>query len=217
MLRLPRVPCTTESRKRAIAGRVGLVRVPMNDGHLQFLASPEWARMLETDLLPWVEAAGDLGDEVLEIGPGPGLTTDLLRNRVRHLTAIELDPGLAEPLRERLAGTNVDVICADATTVSLDADRYATATCFSMLHHMPAVDLQDQLFAAVHHAVRPGGMFIGVDSLDIDVIRAGHVDDTFVPVDPQTLPDRLAAVGFADTAIDVGDYQFRFVTRKLRS
>ena len=189
----------------------------MNDGHLQFLASPEWARMLETDLLPWVEAAGDLGDDVLEIGPGPGLTTDLLRDRVRHLTAIELDPGLAEPLRERLAGTNVDVICADATTVPLDTDRYATATCFSMLHHMPSAELQDQLFAAVHRAVRPGGMFIGVDSLDIDVIRAGHVDDTFVPVDPQTLPDRLAAAGFADTTIDVGDYQFRFVSRKPRS
>ena len=189
----------------------------MNEAHLQFLASPEWARMLETDLLPWVEAAGDLGDDVLEIGPGPGLTTDLLRDRVQHLTAIELDQDLAEPLRARLAGTNVDVICADATTVALDADRYSTATCFSMLHHMPSADQQDQLFAAVHRAVRPGGMFIGVDSLDIDVIRAGHVDDTFVPVDPRTLPDRLTAAGFDDTTIDVGDYQFRFVSRKRRS
>jgi SAM-dependent methyltransferase len=189
----------------------------VNEGHLQFLASPEWARMLETDLLPWVEAAGDLGDDVLEIGPGPGLTTDLLRERVRHLTAIELDPGLAGPLQQRLAGTNVDVICADATQVDLDADRYSTATCFSMLHHMPSAELQDQLFAAVHRAIRPGAMFIGVDSLDLDVIRAGHFDDTFVPVDPQTLPDRLAAAGFGDTAIDVGDYQFRFVSRKPRS
>jgi len=170
--------------------------------------------MLETDLLPWVEAAGDLGDDVLEIGPGPGLTTDLLRTRVPRLTAIEMDPGLAEPLRQRLAGTNVDVICADATDVPLDADRYSTATCFSVLHHMPSAQHQDQLFAAVHRAIRPGAMFIGVDSLDLEPIRAGHVDDTFVPVDPPTLPARLAAVGFDNTTIDIGDYQFRFISRK---
>lgn len=186
----------------------------MNESHLQFLASPEWARMLETDLLPWVEAAGDLGDDVLEIGPGPGLTSDLLRARVRNLTVVEVDPALAEPLRERFAATNVDVICADATEVRLDADRYSAATCFSMLHHMPSSDHQDRLFAALHRALRPGAIFVGVDSLDLDVIRAGHVDDTFVPVDPATLRARLAAACFGDATIDVGDYQFRFVSRK---
>jgi SAM-dependent methyltransferase len=186
----------------------------MNETHLQFLASPEWARMLETDLLPWIEAAGHLGDDALEIGPGPGLTTDLLRSRVGRLTAIEVDPALAEPLRARLAGTNVDVICADATEVGLDADRYSAATCFSMLHHMPSAEHQDRLFDALHRTLRPGAMFIGVDALDLDVLRAGHVDDTFVPVDPQTLPARLAAAGFGGTTIDVGDYQFRFVSRK---
>ena len=170
--------------------------------------------MLESDLLPWVEAAGDLGDDVLEIGPGPGLTTDLLRERVPRLTAVEVDPVLAEPLQQRLAGTNVEVVCGDATGVDLGADRYSTATCFSMLHHMPSADDQDRLFAALHRALRPGGMFIGVDALDIDVIRDGHVDDTFVPVDPQTLPGRLAAAGFGETTVDVGDYQFRFVSRK---
>ena len=45
----------------------------MNEGHLQFLASPEWKRMLERDLLPWLERSGDLGDDVLEVGPGPCL------------------------------------------------------------------------------------------------------------------------------------------------
>ena len=170
--------------------------------------------MLETDLLPWVEGAGDLGDDVLEIGPGPGLTTDLLRARVSRLTAIEIDPTLAGPLQARLAGTNVEVVCADATAAGLDPDRFSAATCFSMLHHMPAADLQDRLFAELQRVLRPGAMFVGADSLDLDVIRAGHVDDTFVPVDPDLLPRRLAAVGFVDTEVDVGDYQFRFVTRK---
>ena len=185
----------------------------MNELHLQFLVSDDWARMLEADLLPWVEAAGDLGDEVLEIGPGPGLTTDLLRSRVGHLTAVEIDPALAGSLRERLAGTNVDVVCADAATDDIGAGRYSAATCFSMLHHLPSAAHQDRLFAALHRALRPGAMLVGVDALDIDAIRDGHVDDTFVPVDPTTLPDRLEAAGFRDTTVDVGDYQFRFVSR----
>ena len=189
----------------------------MNEGHLQFLASPDWARMLETDLLPWVDAAGDLGDDVLEIGPGPGLTTDLLRSRVGHLTAIELDPTLAAPLQERLAGTNVEVMCADATATGLEAERFSSATCFSMLHHMPSPEHQDRLFAEVHRVLRPGGIFVGVDSLDLDVIRDGHVDDTFVPVPLDTFEARLASAGLERTKLDVGDYQFRFVARKPAS
>jgi len=49
---------------------------------------------------------------------------------------------------------------------------------------------------------------------DLDAIRAGHVDDVFVPVDPDTLAGRLEAVGFADVGIDVGEYQLRFNATK---
>ena len=186
----------------------------MNELHLQFLSSPDWARMLETDLLPWVETAGDLGADVLEIGPGPGLTTDLLRVRVPRVTAIEFDPALADALRERLAGTNVDVIMGDATASGLAADRFSAATCFSMLHHMPSAEYQDRLISEIHRVLRPGAIFVGADSRDTEPIRAGHVDDTFVPVDPDTFASRLAGAGFDRTEIDVQAYQFRFVTRK---
>ncbi len=186
----------------------------MNQSHLLFLSSPEWARMLESDLLPWVEAAGDLGDDVLEIGPGPGITTDLLRRRVTRLTAVEIDETLADPLRRRLAGTNVEVISADATAAGLEANRFSAVTCFSMLHHMPAVKLQDDLFAELHRVLRPGGVFVGADSLDLEPIRAGHVDDTFVPIAPDSLVRRLKSKGFDEVSVDVGDYQFRFIARK---
>jgi len=129
----------------------------MNESHLKFLASPEWAQMLETDLLPWVLSVGDLGDEVLEIGPGPGLTADLLRQRVRAITAIELDVELATALAERLAGTNVVVVCTDATDTGLPDNRFSAATSFSMLHHMPISAHQDRLFAEVHRVLQPGG------------------------------------------------------------
>ena len=44
----------------------------MNRAHLEVLASPWWANYLETELLPWVLGATDLGDDVLEAGRGRG-------------------------------------------------------------------------------------------------------------------------------------------------
>ncbi len=127
--------------------------------------------MLEAELLPWIEAAGDQGDDVLEIGPGPGLTTDLLRRRAHRVTAVEIDPSLGRPLRDRLAGTNVDVIIADATDAGLPGDRFSAAGCFSVLHHMPSPEDQDRLFCELHRVLRPGGIFVGQDSLDLESMR----------------------------------------------
>jgi SAM-dependent methyltransferase len=186
----------------------------MNKSHLDYLASPEWAQTVQNELLPWVEAAGDLGDNVLEIGPGPGITTDLVRKRVRQVTAIELDPSLGEPLRERLIGTNVEVIVGDAAQTGLPEDHFSAAACFSVLHHMPSADQQDLLFAEVHRVLRPGGIFVGQDSLDLEMIRVGHADDIFTPVDPDGLGDRLAAVGFGETKTDILGFHFRFISRK---
>ncbi len=186
----------------------------MNKGHLDFLASPAWAEWLQAELLPWLATVAELGDHVLEIGPGPGLTTDLLRQRTTSLTALEADGALATTLAARLSGTNVEVIHADATRSGLGSNRFSAAACFSMLHHMPSAELQDRLFAEVHRMLRPGGHFVGTDSLDTDAIREFHVDDVFVPVDPRTLASRLEAVGFMNPRIDVGTYELRFRATK---
>lgn len=186
----------------------------MNEGHIKVLSSPEWARMLETDLLPWLLTVAELGDDVLEVGPGPGLTTDLLRTRIPKVTAVELDADLAQALAARLAGTNVTVIHADATESGLEADRFSAATSFGMLHHIPTVKDQDRLFAELYRVLRPGGIFVGTDSIDNEGIRSFHADDVFVPVDPATLAARLDAAGFRDVAVADGGYQIRFSARK---
>lgn len=188
----------------------------MNQWHLDFLASPTWARFLEDELLPWIEGAGDLGDDVLEVGPGPGLTTDLLRRRVGRLTAIELDPDLAAALADRMAGTNVEVVNVDATDSGLPSDRFSAAASFSMLHHIPEPAAQDRLFVELHRLLRPGGMLIAVDSRDLEAIRAFHANDTFVPMDPDLLGDRLVAAGFADVQITTTDFEVRFTARSAR-
>ena len=133
----------------------------MNEKHLEFCAGPEWANIVENELLPWAVGDRDLGDDVLEVGAGPGLTTDVMRQRVPKLTAIEIDPELAEKLRKRLEGTNVTVVEADATQLPLEDNRFSTATNFTMLHHVPSPELQDKVLSEMCRVLRPGGMIIG--------------------------------------------------------
>ena len=187
----------------------------MNEAHLTFLASPAWAEQLQREVLPWMAAAGDLGDDVLEIGPGPGLSTDLLRQAVKHVTAVEVDPVLAAALQVRLADSNVDVICGDGANTGLPSGQFSAATAFSVLHHVPSAYHQDRILSEVCRLLRPAGVFVGIDSRDLDRIRAGHQGDTFTPVDPDTFPERLRRLGFGDTSIDTTDYHFRFIARKL--
>ena len=71
----------------------------MNDEHLRLCASAEWAALVRDDLLPWVLGDDDLGDDVLELGAGPGLVTDLLVERAPRVTAVEIDEQLATALR----------------------------------------------------------------------------------------------------------------------
>ncbi|HEX6700672.1 MAG TPA: 16S rRNA (adenine(1518)-N(6)/adenine(1519)-N(6))-dimethyltransferase RsmA [Gaiellaceae bacterium] len=59
-------------------------------------------------------------DVVLEIGPGLGVLTRYLADRVRHVHAVEVDRSLEPHLRERLAGrANVDLIFGDALRLDL--------------------------------------------------------------------------------------------------
>ena len=188
----------------------------MNQGHIDYLSSPEWAKQLQGDLLPWLESAGHLGDDVLEIGPGPGLSTDLLRARAAHVTAIEIDPALAEPLRVRLAGTNVDVFEGDAASSGFESNRFSSETCFAVLHHMPSSDHQDRVFAELGRVLAPGAPFFCTDTLDTERARNGHRDDVFTPVDPKTVEPRLNRAGLSLIRIDQDDREFRLVAIKDR-
>ena len=188
----------------------------MNEAHLALCASAEWADAVERWIVPWVLDSVDLGDDVLEVGPGPGLTTDVLRRHTAQLTAVEIHESLAASLRARLAGTNVEVLCADATASGLPDDRFSGAVCLTMLHHVPSASLQDALFAELHRVLRPGGVLAGQDSLASDELRALHVDDTYVPVDPATLASRLTGAGFVDVDVDTNEYAVRFRARATR-
>jgi 16S rRNA (adenine1518-N6/adenine1519-N6)-dimethyltransferase len=61
-----------------------------------------------------VDALEPIGDRtVLEIGPGRGALTELLLDRARRVVAVEFDRMLAEYLRKRFAGRDLEIVQAD--------------------------------------------------------------------------------------------------------
>lgn len=186
----------------------------MNIVHRWLCSSAKWRNVVETYILPWTLEDVNLGSDLLEIGPGPGISTDLLHRRVSRLTCVEIDRLYAEKLRRRSAD-NVHVLCEDATKMSLPDQSFDAAVCFTMLHHVPSAALQDCLMTEVARVLRPGGMFAGTDSLYSRSFRMLHLCDTMVVVDPATLPSRLRSAGFDDVHVDVmKPYAFRFRARK---
>lgn len=188
----------------------------MNLLHRYLCRSASWRKVLEECVVPWALKDTALGPDVLELGPGHGLATTLLQPHFRQLTALEVDPQLAGGLVARLSQTNVVVIRGDATDMPLPDKRFSGVVCLHMLHHVPSKELQDRLFREAWRVLKPGGTFVGVDSLRMDRLwmRTIHIGDTLVPVDPSTLPERLQSVGFANVAVQTNPYAFRFHAQK---
>ena len=127
----------------------------------------------------------------------------MLRRRVARLTAVEVDGALATKLAERLEGTNVEVVKADATALPFEGDRFSAATCFTMLHHVPSSSMQEQLLAELCRVLRPGGVLVGTDSIASPDLRKFHAGDIYSPLDPETLPPRLQSAGFVEITVEV--------------
>jgi SAM-dependent methyltransferase len=180
----------------------------MNWFHRQVCGSNRWRRRVEGELLPWVLDGVDLGDDVLEVGPGPGVTTALLRGRTRRLTALEVDADAAAALRARLGG--VTVVHGDGSAMPFDEGSFSGVVSLTMLHHVPTPALQDRLLAEARRVLRPGGVFAGFDGVGSFLFRLIHLGDTYNPVDPETFGRRLEAAGFADVAVERGRARFRF-------
>ena len=178
----------------------------MNDEHLQFCGSEEWKSVLREHVLPYALRDARLGADVLEVGPGPGMTTDLLRAELPKLTVLELDEQLADALVARLGGTNVEVVRGDATAMPFENGRFTGAVSFTMLHHIPTTDLQDRLFAEVARVLQPGAVFVASDSIASDELAGFHHDDVYNPVDPATVESRFLAAGFAEVEVRTNPY-----------
>jgi SAM-dependent methyltransferase len=185
----------------------------VNRLHDWLCRSARWREIIQRRV-PWVIAGAELGEDVVELGPGPGLTTDLVRLTTQRLTAIEVDPELAESLRRRLHGSNVQVVTGDCTAMPFAEGQFSGGVSFTMLHHVPSPELQDTLLREACRVLRPGGSFVGSDSLQSLFMRLIHIGDTLVPVDPDRFGVRLEKAGFEVLEVERKRDAFRFRARR---
>jgi ubiquinone/menaquinone biosynthesis C-methylase UbiE len=179
--------------------------------HRWYCRSDRWAGTVRERLVPWVLGDADLGDDVLEIGPGPGITSEILHQRAPTMTFLEIDPWSIDALRAKFGGEpGIEIVQGDATAMPFDDGRFSAAVCLMMFHHVPSAALQDALLAETARVLRPGGVFLGSDSRTSPRFRLYHVGDTCVPVDPRQFGPRLERAGFAAARISTAKGSFRF-------
>ena len=187
----------------------------MNEDHQRFCSSPEWAAYLQDVILPSVTRDADLGEDMLEIGPGPGAATGWLRHRVKRLTAVESDADAARRLAEKYAGPGVTVLAGNAAELGYPDESFDSVGCFTMLHHVPTVTLQNAILAEALRVLRRGGVLVGSDSLPSDELHHFHAADTYNPVEPASFLTRLLTLGYSKITI-VADETMMFVAHKPR-
>ncbi len=191
-----------------------MVPYQMNFVHNRLCSSTGWARRVQDELIPWGLEDVELGDDVLEIGPGFGASTRVLADRVPKLSAVEISERYCARLRSEL-GERVAVAQGDATALPYPDGRFSAAVCFTMLHHIDSPALQDRAFAEVSRVLAPGGVFAGTDSRGVGAkFKLIHVGDTLTPLDPATLPARLRAAGLTSVQVDTGGRSLRFRARR---
>ena len=185
----------------------------MNANHARVCTSPEWAEHIQTEILPVLTRDIDLGTDMLEIGPGPGAATDWLRHKVGRLTAVEIDKTAAALLTDRFAGTEVEIATGSGADLSYPDQSFDSVGCFTMLHHVPTLALQNKILSEAFRVLRPGGALIGSDSLPSTDLHDFHADDTYNPIDPASLLSRLQTLGFSEITVMV-DWSLKFIARK---
>ena len=96
------------------------------------------------------------------------------------------------------------VVEGDATAMPFQDGQFSGAVSLHMLHHVHSIDLQNTVFREVRRVLRPGAIFVGIDSLGLQSFwaRLIHPGDTLVPVNPDTLGARLEAAGFTENLVE---------------
>jgi SAM-dependent methyltransferase len=186
----------------------------LNRIHNLICGSGWWSERAQNRLVPWGTAGIELGDRVLEVGPGFGATARVLARRLPRLDVLELEPRYVEHLRATLADT-VTVTRGDATAMPYRDGEFSAVLCFTMVHHIPTPELQDRALHEVARVLAPGGTFAGTDSVGTGLLfKLIHLGDTLTLLDPRELPSRLRRAGLEQAHVERSDGSFRFRARK---
>lgn len=185
----------------------------MNRLHRWYCGSASWRTSLER-LVPWALADAVLGEHLLDLGPGSGLAMPLLASRTPRVTAIDLDSSALAAVRR---SPSLSLVRGDATSLPFASGTFSAVLAFTMLHHIPTRELQQQLFRDVLRTLRPGGVFVGLDARVSLGLRLFHLGDIWFPLSPDEAGPRLASVGFEEIEIECRPRFFRFCARAPRA
>lgn len=127
---------------------------------------------IHLDRVPWdigeeqpvvhtLEADGQITDEVLDIGCGPGENAIFLASRGYRVCGLDAAPTAIDIARDRARERGVDkdleFAVADATDLGDYADRFTTVVDSALYHCFPE-DQRHRYVTALHGACRPGAL-----------------------------------------------------------
>ncbi len=96
---------------------------------------------------------------VLDVGAGSGRVALSLAEAGHRVTALDLDAALLEALREKPAGADIDIVCADARTFELDrADFDLCLMPMQTVQLLGGREGRVRFLKRAHAHLRPGGL-----------------------------------------------------------
>jgi ubiquinone/menaquinone biosynthesis C-methylase UbiE len=123
----------------------------------------------------------DVGGDVLEIGPGPGLNLPFYPEGVRSLALAEPEEPMARRLEQRLAesGRSGRVVRAPAEDLPFEDDSFDFAIATFVLC---TVDSPDAALAELRRVLRPGGRFVFMEHVRALDPRLAAWQDRLLPL-----------------------------------
>lgn len=106
----------------------------------------------------------EAGATVLDLGCGTGLELGYYFELVptARVTGIDLAPGMLEELRKKFTDKSLDLIRGSYFDVPLGEEAFDAAVSVESLHHFTQAE-KIPLYAKLHKALKPGGLFILTD------------------------------------------------------
>src|ERR1700719_4530127 len=172
----------------------------MNSFENWFCASGLWRYLTERRWLPWALDGTNVGEDVLEVGAGPGAATAELARRMRSVTSLEYSHDFCVKLRAKVDAARV--VQGDASVLPFKSQAFTAAIAVLVLHHLRSREAQDRAFAEIFRVLKPGGVFVAIEIQDGWLTRVAHFRGTFVPVSTARLSSRLCAAGFSKVSVN---------------